>query len=150
MKLNSFSVIDKIDHRTNVWVENADKRSLNFSFWLKRKKPKQYDSCKRSYFYFYSISLKDLLITDYIFIAYTPAFKELRIIVFSVVNMTEKLKCCQLDLGQFFLAWLIWRNHNEIFFSFFLCNYFQQEEIVLVKITCWKSYYRIVRTDIWD
>ena len=113
MKLNSFSVIDKIDHRTNVWVENADKRSLNFSFWLKRKKPKQYDSCKRSYFYFYSISLKDLLITDYIFIAYTPAFKELRIIVFSVVNMTEKLKCCQLDLGQFFLAWLIWRNHKE-------------------------------------
>jgi hypothetical protein len=28
--------------------------------------------------------------------------QELRIISFSVVNMTEKSRCCQLDLGRFF------------------------------------------------
>ena len=41
-------------------------------------------------------------------IAYISALKEPRIISFSVVNMTEKLQCCQLDLGLFFnfLVWL--------------------------------------------
>ena len=34
-------------------------------------------------------------------IAYISAFKELRIISFSVVNMTEKPQCCRLDLGRF-------------------------------------------------
>jgi hypothetical protein len=28
--------------------------------------------------------------------------QELRIISFSVVNLTEKSRCCQLDLGRFF------------------------------------------------
>ena len=49
-----------------------------------------------------------------------------RIISFSVVNMTEKLWCCQLDLGHF-LSWLerfIQRNHKKkkksSFFATFL------------------------------
>ena len=66
MKLNSFSVIDKIDHRTSVWVEIADKRSLDFSFWLKRKKTRNNVLVVSAQtFTFYSISLKDLQITDY-------------------------------------------------------------------------------------
>ena len=80
--------------------------------------------------------------------------QELRIISLSVVNMTEKLWCCQLDLGHF-LSWLerfIQRNHKKKknISVFFLSLYFYWEKMIFIKINCWKSYYRILRTDIWD
>ena len=58
--------------------------------------------------------------------------QELRIISFSVVNMTEKSRCCQLDLGHFFC--MIGKIYSK--------------EIIFIKINCWKSYYRNLRTDI--
>ena len=70
--------------------------------------------------------------------------QELRLILFSVVNMTEKLQCCQLDLGLF-LAWFerfIQRNHekqkNMSFFflslQLFLMrgNYFHQNKLLKI------------------
>ena len=66
-----------------------------------------------------SFAVKNVIYSLYI------CLQELWIILFSVVNMTEKLRCCQLDLGRFFLAWLerfIQRNHKKkmrFFLSFF-------------------------------
>jgi hypothetical protein len=44
--------------------------------------------------------------------------QELRIISFSVVNMTEKLRCCQLDLGCF----LAWKELFTAIINFSVCH----------------------------
>ena len=83
--------------------------------------------------------------------------QELRIISFSVVNMTEKLRCCQLDLGHFFsmIGNIYSKESKRKFkkivdvFSFFATTYIflirrnDSLQNKLLKI-------RILRTDIWD
>ena len=64
--------------------------------------------------------------------------QELRIISFSVVNMTKKLRCCQLDLGRFF--YMIGKTCLQELLSIL---YAMQLHciIILVKLNCFLSLY---------